>query len=431
MLTPTSTGARAASPVRLLRRVSTVSSLEDGAFTVVLPVLAQKSAGDMGVVAVFIALTAPWALTSLPLGYLADHVSRTRLAKGAAFGRLGFAVFLAALPLWTGSAQWLFPAVAFGLGTCGVASEIARQSLVPQLVSGPEDLVSANVEITKVSQLYGAFVGPLLAGALLTWNQALTTTVLAVLAALTLLFTLLLPAVPPLRDEPMRPRTMVKDGLGGFRYIWRTRTLLALAASSCLVSAIWYVWETTFAAYALADDGLGVSELGYSLLLLSGAAGGFVGARLVQRMLSAFPLRGALTLSLVGWTVWFAVPAFTTNLLAVAGSLVVGGCSGLLWNTISISVRQLVTSVEILGRTTAAYRVVTRTGRVVGAALAGVLMPHMPWQHILAACAGAIALTAVALRFLHRDGDDGDRTSAGAGAGTGDDGAGASAKEGA
>ncbi|MFB7512103.1 MFS transporter [Streptomyces sp. NPDC056144] len=386
--------------------MSTVSSLEDGAFAVVLPVLAQRSAGDMGVAAVFIALTAPWALTSLPLGYLADHLSRTRLAKGAAFGRLGFAVLLAALPFWASGAEWLFPAVAFGLGTCGVASEIARQSLVPQLVAGPEDLVSANVEIAKVSQLYGAFVGPLLAGALLTWNRQLATTVLAVLAALTLLFTLRLPSVPPLRDEPMRPRSMVKDGLGGFRYIWRTRTLLALAAASCLVSVIWYLWETTFAAYALADDGLGVSELRYSLLLLSGAAGGFVGARLVHRMLRAFPLRGALTLSLVGWTVWFAVPALTSNPYAVAGSLVVGGCSGLLWNTISISVRQLVTSVEILGRTTAAYRVVTRTGRVVGAALAGLLMPHMPWQHILAACAGAIALTALGLHFLYRDGTD-------------------------
>ncbi|MEU6934590.1 MFS transporter [Streptomyces sp. NPDC046385] len=404
MLTPPSAPEKATDRVRLLRRVSTVSSLEDGAFTVVLPVLAQKSAGSMGVAAVFIAVTAPWALASLPLGYLADHLSRTRLAKAAALGRLGFAALLATLPLWGGYDQWLFTAVAFGLGTCGVASEIARQSLVPQLVAQPEDLVAANVEIAKVSQLYGAFVGPLLAGTLLSWNQSLTTTVLAVLAVLTLLFTLRLPPVPPLRDEPMRPRTMVGDSLGGFRYIWRTRTLLALAASSCLVSVIWYVWETSFTAYALADDGLAASDLAYSLLLLSGAAGGFVGARLVQRMLRAFPLSTALSLSLVGWTVWFAVPAFTSNWFAVAGSLLVGGCSGLLWNTISISVRQLVTSVEILGRTTAAYRVITRTGRVIGAALAALLMAHMPWQHILAACAGAIALTALGLHLLYRDG---------------------------
>ncbi|MEU2244905.1 MFS transporter [Streptomyces sp. NPDC018338] len=390
--------------MRLLRRVSTVSSLEDGAFTVVLPVLAQKSAGNMGVAAVFIAVTAPWALASLPLGYLADHLSRTWLAKAAVLGRLGFATLLASLPLWGSGASWLFPVVAFGLGTCGVASEIARQSLVPQLVANPDDLISANVEIAKVSQLYGAFVGPLLAGALLTWNLSLTTTVLAVLATLTLLFTLRLPSVPALRDEPMRPRTMVKDSLGGFRYIWRTRTLLALAASSCLVSVIWFVWETSFTAYVLADDGLGASDLAYSLLLLAGAAGGFVGARLVQRMLRVLSLRTALTLSLVGWTVWFGVPAVTTNWFAVAGSLLVGGGGGLLWNTISISVRQLVTSVEILGRTTAAYRVITRTGRVLGAALAGVLMAHVPWQHILAGCAGAIALTAVGLHFLYREG---------------------------
>ncbi|WP_151772365.1 hypothetical protein [Streptomyces abyssomicinicus] len=85
------------SPIGLLRRVGTASSLEDGAFALVLPILAQQSTGSLGVAAVFVAVTAPWALVSLPVGHLADHMSRTRLLKITAFARTGLAAVLAVL----------------------------------------------------------------------------------------------------------------------------------------------------------------------------------------------------------------------------------------------------------------------------------------------------------------------------------------------
>lgn len=261
------------SPVKVLRRTSTASSLEDGAFALVLPVLAEQSTGKYGVAAVFVAVTAPWALASLPIGYLADHMSRTRLLRIAAVVRTGLAALLAALHLFGSPAPGLVAVVAFGLGSCAVASEIARQSLVPQLVSKPDQLVSANTEIAKVSQLYGGFVGPLVGGALLTWSQSGATIALAMFALITLIVTLGLPETPALRDEPMRVQTMVTVGLDGFRHIYRQRTLLTLAALSFTVSAIWYVWQTSFTAFALADNGLGASSLGYSVLLLAGDSG--------------------------------------------------------------------------------------------------------------------------------------------------------------
>ncbi|WP_159392962.1 MFS transporter [Streptomyces cyaneogriseus] len=390
-------------PIKVLRRTSTASSLEDGAFTLVLPVLAQQSTGNFGVAAVFVAVTAPWALASLPIGYLADHMSRARLLKIVAFVRTGLAALLAALYLSGNPLPGFVPAVAFGLGSCAVASEIARQALVPQLVTDPGHLVPANTEIAKVSQLYGGFVGPLLGGWLLTLSQSVATLALAAFAAVTLIVTLRLPHTPALRDEPMRVRTMVTVGLDGFRHIRRHRTLMTLASLSFTVSAVWYVWQTAFTAFALADDGLGASSLTYSLLLLAGTAGALVGTELVQHITRKYPLRTVLWTSLAGWVVWFAVPALTSSWAAVFGCLVLGGVAGLLWNTVSITARQLVTTGELLGRTTAAYRMVTRTGRAIGAAVAGLLMTHMSWQHIFALCAAAIAAVAVGIIVLYRD----------------------------
>lgn len=391
------------SPVKVLRRTSTASSLEDGAFALVLPVLAEQSTGKYGVAAVFVAVTAPWALASLPIGYLADHMSRTRLLRIVAVVRIGLAALLAALYLLGSPVPGLVAVVAFGLGSCAVASEIARQSLVPQLVSNPDRLVSANTEIAKVSQLYGGFVGPLVGGGLLTWSQSGATLALAVLALITLIVTLGLPETPALSDEPMRVQTMVTVGLDGFRHIYRQRMLLTLAALSFTVSVIWYVWQTSFTAFALADNGLGASSLGYSVLLLAGTAGALVGNQLVQHLTRTFPLRTVLSMSLVVWVIWFVVPALTSSWYAILVGLVLGGSAGLLWNTVSITARQLVTEGHLLGRTTAAYRMVTRTGRVIGAAIAGLMMTHTSWQHIFAICAGAVGAVAVGILVLYRD----------------------------
>ncbi|MDN0199189.1 MFS transporter [Streptomyces sp. S.PNR 29] len=389
-------------PLKVLRRATAASSLEDGAFTLVLPVLAQQSTGNAGVAVVFVAVTAPWALASLPIGYLADHMSRTQLMRIVAFVRTGLAVLLAALYLFDNPMPAMIPAVAFGLGSCGVAADIARQSLVPQLVLDPDRFVSANTEIAKVSLLYGGFVGPLLGGWLLTLNEPVATTALAAFAAVTMVVTLGLPKTPALLDDPMRVRTMVSVGLEGFRHIYRRRTLLTLAALSFTVSAIWYVWETSFTAFALAGDGLDASSFTYSVLLLASAAGAVISTRAVRHATKTFPLRTVLSMSLAGWVLWFVTPALTSNWWAVIVCLVLGGGAGLLWNTVSMTARQLVTSGHLLGRTTAAYRMVTRSGRAVGAALAGVLMTHMSWQHIFALCAAVIGVVAVGIFALYR-----------------------------
>ncbi len=389
-------------PIKALRRATTFSSLEDGAFAVVLPVLAQQSTGNTGVAVVFVAVTAPWALASVPIGYLADHMSRTELMRVVAFLRTGISVLLAALYLFDSVVPALVPILAFVLACCGVASDIARQSLVPQLLQDPDRLVAANTEIAKLSLLYGGFIGPLLGGWLLTLGQSAATLALAVFAAVTMIVTLGLPKTPALLDEPMRAQTMVAMGLEGFRHVYQHRVLTKLAILSFGVSVVWYVWETSFTAYALADNGLNASSFAYSILLLASTAGAFVSSRAVQYITRRFPVPTALAMSLAGWVIWFIVPALTANWLAILLCLAVGGSAGLMWNTITITARQLVTPGHLLGRTTAAYRMHTRTGRAVGAGLAGLLMAHMSWQHIFALCAGVIGVTAVGVLLLSR-----------------------------
>jgi predicted MFS family arabinose efflux permease len=121
-----------------------------------------------------------------------------------------------------------------------------------------------------------------------------------------------------------------------------------------------------------ATDTLGLSDFGYGLLLVPGALGGIAGS-LVAPRLTRFPLRRTLPVAVVGSgaSTWLmaltSVPALVGALSAVSlGSVMV-------WNILTIALRQRLIPDEMLGRVGASYRFLVYLGMPFGAVVGGVL----------------------------------------------------------
>jgi MFS family permease len=118
---------------------------------------------------------------------------------------------------------------------------------------------------------------------------------------------------------------------------------------------------------------MGLSKAGYGLLLASSAIGGVAGAwagpwleRHVGRARSLF-----VAITLFGATL--AVPAITANVAANVAAFIVASFGSVVWNVITVSLRQRITPDRLLGRMNAAYRLLGWGTMPIGAAIGGAI----------------------------------------------------------
>jgi MFS family permease len=94
------------------------------------------------------------------------------------------------------------------------------------------------------------------------------------------------------------------------------------------------------------------------------------------------------------------VPALTANAVLVGASFAVGGVAMVLWNVVTVSLRQRITPDRLLGRMNAAYRLVGWGTMPIGAALGGFLAEALGLRPTFVVSA-ALTLAALAgFRFV-------------------------------
>ena len=171
----------------------TAEQVSLAAVPIVAVLALQAGPGEIGLLATF--QTLPFLLFSLPLGLLADRVSRQRLMVWAEVLRAASLFGLLATLLLGGLSLPVLALLGF-LGALGtVAFSVAAPALVPALV--PRDgLARANgrLELARSAAYAG---GPALAGALVAWAGASSAFVLAAVlsvAAVAMLFGIVEPA---------------------------------------------------------------------------------------------------------------------------------------------------------------------------------------------------------------------------------------------
>ena len=362
-------GKLGASFSRLLT-ASALSNLADGVFQVALPLLAVTLTRSPGLVAgVVLAQRLPWLFMALPAGALADRLDRLRtmvrvdLLRVAVMGGVALAVALdvASMPL-------LYVA-ALVLGVGETLFDTAAQSILPSVVDR-DQLSAANGRLQGVELTTNAFIGPSLGGLLAALALASAFAFAAgayLVAALCLLG--IAGSFRPERTGP--PRNMRQDIAEGVRFVWRNPVLRTLGLMLGLTNLAFTAHWSVFVLFATGP--MDLSDAGYGLVLSSSALGGVAGSAagpwLERRFGRARCLFGAIVL--FGTTL--GVPALTTDIAANVAAFVVASFGSVVWNVITVSLRQRITPDRLLGRMNSAYRLLGWGTMPIGAALGGAI----------------------------------------------------------
>jgi hypothetical protein len=252
------------------------SNLADGIFKVALPVLAVSYTDSSALVAgVAFAGSLPWLLFGLPAGAIVDRLDRRRAMRNANLFR-GSAVVVLTVAVLAGLGSLpLLYAVALALGVAETLHDTSAQSIIPRIVDRPQ-LSRANGRLYAAEVTANGFAGPplggLLAGVSIAAAFAVSGSVYLVAAIALSLF------VGDYRPHRTTRTSLMSDIREGVSYLARDRLLRTLALIAGATNMYWFAWQSVLVLYALSPGPMGLSEFGYGLLLMSGAAGSVAGS---------------------------------------------------------------------------------------------------------------------------------------------------------
>jgi MFS family permease len=348
------------------------ANLADGVFQVALPLLAvQLTRSPLLIAGVVVAARLPWLLAPVA-GALTDRLDRRQtmvrvnLVRTVLLGGLALAV---AADLAT---LVMLYAVALLLGFAETLFDTSDQSLLPAIVPR-DDLTRANSLLFAVELVANTFVGPPLGGLLAAAGLAVAMGVPAVayLAGAGCVALIAGSFRPAVAAEPARLRDDIAEGA---RFVWRHPVLRPLAIMLGVQNmANAAVFSSVFVLFAVAPGPMGLSKTGFGILFAGIGVGAVLGTWLAvpaERRLGRVP---TLVLSVVLCGAGLAAPATTTSSVLVGASLVVSGLGMMLWNVVTVSLRQRITPDRLLGRMNASYRLVGWGTMPIGALLGGAL----------------------------------------------------------
>lgn len=385
---------------RRLWAATLASNLADGITAITFALAAASRTTDPTLVAsVAVAAGIPPVFLALVAGVVADRIDRRHLMAGVQVLRIVVIGGLAAATLAGALSIPLLIVGAFLLAIGQTFYDTTAQAIVPML-AGPAALTRANSRLHAAETLTDTFLGPPLGGALvaigfaLAWSGAALGYVLA-LAGLTLLR-------GGFRVERTAPHAPVLTEIGeGLRYLvghrlQRTLTLM-VGMGSFAASAVFAV----FVLYAVAPGPMGLSEVGYGLLLTASGAGSIAASLVVERVSDRIGIARTLVVAQALFSVTFIVPALTANVLAVGAAFVTSGVALMLWNVTNVSLRQRFIPPGLYGRVHAGHRLVNRGAGLAGGVAGGVLgaavgLPAVFWfaaAVTLLSCLGGLVVT--------------------------------------
>jgi MFS family permease len=377
---------------------SAASNLADGLFFIALPLLAVRLTDSPILIAgLAIAGRLPWLVFVLVAGALADRLDRRTTMRNVQLFRVAVVGILAGLALMDALSLPVLYVAAFVLGVGETLFDTAAQSILPSVVD-KEQLATANGRLYGVELVMNQFIGPPLGGLLIGLSVPLvlaSSIVGYALAALGL--TMVVGSFRPQRSGP--PTRMTADIAEGLRYLWRNRVLRTMAF---MVGGMNLASTATFAVlvlYAVSPGPMGLSEPGFGVLLTTFAIGSLLGSFVAAPLQRRFGRVRMLFLSVVIIGAGIAVPAFTTSAIIIGASFAVSGLFIVVWNVITVSLRQRIVPDSLLGRVNAGYRLFAWGTQPIGALLGGLVGEVLGLQAVFL-LGGALGLTMLLARLV-------------------------------
>jgi len=351
---------------------SAISNLADGVFQIALPLLAVSLTDSPALVAgVALASRLPWLLFALVAGALADRLDRRRTMLLVQVGRTLLAGGLAAAAI-TGSASiWLLYLAALALGILETLFDTAAQSIVPTVA--PRDrLESANSRLLAAEFTMNQFVGPPLGGALvaLGFGLAFGSAAAGFLGA-ALLLAGLAGSFRPVRSAP--PARIDREIREGIEYLAGHELLRTLALVLAVLNLANGAGNALLVLYAVAPGPMGLSEVGFGVLLTTNAVGTILGTVLAPAIERRLGRANILLVGVVMLAAIDVVLVVAPDPVLVGAAFALGGIFFGAFNVTYQSLRQRLVPDRILGRVVATFRMLGWGALPLGAALGGLI----------------------------------------------------------
>jgi Na+/melibiose symporter-like transporter len=261
-------------------------------------------------------------------------------------------------------------AVAALLASAEAVVDSSSMAMVPATVH-ERDLERAGSRLSSTELVTNGLIGPPIGGLLFGAAVISPFAVDAASFAAAAITMSLLPG--PFRPDPAtsgRTAAMRHQIADGFRWFWSRRPLRNLALISTALGFAGFVGSSVFVLFA--TQTLGLSSVGYGVLIVPSAFGGVAGSILAPK-LTGLPLPLVLSVSTVisGAATWTmsasSAPAVVAMLTALSTAAVI------VWNILTVALRQRLIPDHLLGRVGASYRFLVYIGMPFGALAGGLL----------------------------------------------------------
>jgi MFS family permease len=351
---------------------SALSNVADGVFQVALPLLAVTLTRSPALVAgVAVAQRLPWLVMALPAGALADRLDRRRTMVRVDVLRV---IVMGGIALAVGFDWATMPVLyiaALVLGVGETLFDTAAQSILPSLVER-EQLTVANGRLQAAELSMNQLIGPPLGGLLaaVTLTAAFAVTSGAYLAAALCVASIAGTFRP---ERAGVTRSMRQDIAEGVRFVWRNPILRTLGLMLGMTNMAFAASMAVFVLFAVDPGPMGLSTTGFGILLASGAIGGVGASWVVGGLERRVGRARCLLAAIVVFACSIAVPALTADVIANAAAIILVSFCAVVWNVVTVSLRQRITPDRLLGRMNSAYRLLGWGTMPIGAALGGAI----------------------------------------------------------
>lgn len=375
---------------RRLFSATVVSNLGDGMATVAYPWLASAITRNPILVAlVAVAQRLPWLLFTLPAGVITDRVDRRRamvsmdvvrggLTLVVAFAVLGSQDTLPGpdqLDAVTGTETGLFLLVLAAtllLGMAEVLRDNSNQTILPDIVE-PDQLEKANGRIWSIEGVTNTFAGPPLGSILLLVAFSLPFFVDAATFFVAAAMVFLIPGKFRAERDDSTPRQSFRQDLGeGVRWLMGHPLLRPMAIILGLMNGAAMITGATIVLFA--QDVLDIGPLLFTVLFFGGAIGGLLGGNLAPAISRRVGSGTSLAIALGGMAVGPILIGLFPWWPLVIVIFGIEALLAMLWNVITVSLRQTIIPPSLLGRVNSVYRFFAWGMMPIGAAFGGTLV---------------------------------------------------------
>ena len=370
-----------------------VSNLGDGVSQVAYPWLASAvTRSPLLIATVAVASRLPWLVFTLPAGVITDRFDRRKIiiAMDITRAALAFLVAIAvtaqagnlpALDSITTSVNlqtnWFLYTVlvvtALLFGCAEVLRDNSAQTFLPEVVED-DQLENANGKLWSVEFVTNSFIGPPLGSFLIGifvflpfYFDTLTFFVSAALIAT------LASVARPIKEVTGKKAVNFKAEINeGFSWLWKHELLRPMAIILGCMNGLGAITAATFILFA--QEILETSVFIFAILGTAGAVGGTLGGILGPKISAKIGSGPSLYLTLLTAPIICLIIGLTSSWQLFWFLTAFGTFFAVLWNVITVSLRQSIIPTHLLGRVNSVYRFFAWGSLPIGTLIGGALV---------------------------------------------------------